>query len=44
MFGFSGDDMGMPAEVAVRLFEFFLFFKDENGRILIKLIIFMLKR
>lgn len=44
MFGFGGDEMNLPVEVTLRLFEFFLFFKDEEGNELRELLIFMLKR
>ena len=42
-FGFSGDEMGLPVEVAMVLFEFFLFFKDFESKHLIGLIVHMLE-
>ena len=41
-FGFAGDEVCLPLEVSLRLFDFYLFFKDTEGYQLRELVIFCL--
>ena len=42
-FGFSGEDVAVPFEVAIRLLEFYLFFKDFDKSKITTLIMHMIE-
>ena len=42
-FGFSGEESALPAEVCLRLFEFYILFKDLDKSKVITLLLLMIK-